>query len=193
MPVRARVRSHSGLLFWRSLFKPVFLYVLPLCRHGRSIYIPCITALNSHLQSASTSAASYTSECLPWSSPSSFQGRAPKLSVYRLELLPKWPTDVTEYTLKQKKICPPLLKKLNLAHDAFQNHRGKARARASGAALIWTRRSGVYSLVGVANGGLELPGAPETGPPVPHAPCCSHLLVIILAPDNPFKNSKSGF
>lgn len=113
--------------------------------------------------------------------------------MYRLELLPKWLTDVTEYTLKQKKICPPLLKKLNLAHDAFQNHRGKARARASGAALIWTRRSGVYSVVGVANGGLELPGAPETGPPVPLPPCCSHLLVIILAPDNPFKNSKSGF
>lgn len=103
---------------------------------------PALQHSTVHLQSASTSAASYTSEWLPWSSPSSFQGRAPKLSVYRLELLPKWLTDVTEYTLKQKKICPPLLKKLNLAHDAFQNHRGKARVRASGAALIWTRRSG---------------------------------------------------
>lgn len=59
--------------------------------------------------------------------------------------------------------------------------------------LYGREEAGVYSVVGVANGGLELPGAPETGPPVPLPPCCSHLLVIILAPDNPFKNSKSGF
>lgn len=113
--------------------------------------------------------------------------------MYRLELLPKWLTDVTEYTLKQKKICLPFLKKLNLAHDAFQNYKGKVRARTSGAALIWTRRSRVYSVVGAANGGLELPGASEAGPPVSHGPCCLHLLVIILAPDNSVKTANQDF
>lgn len=48
-------------------------------------------------------------------------------------------------------------------------------------------------MVGVANGGLELPSASESGPPVSHGPCCLHLLVIILAPDNPIKTANQDF
>lgn len=49
------------------------------------------------------------------------------------------------------------------------------------------------SVVGVANGVLELPDGSETGPPVPHAPCCLRLLVIILALCNPFTTANQDF
>lgn len=48
-------------------------------------------------------------------------------------------------------------------------------------------------MVGVVNGDLELPGASEAGPPVSHGPCCLHLLVIILSPDNPIKTANQDF